>query len=60
MDGFYEMELQPWDYAGASIILEEAGGKITDWQGKKLSYISKTAAIASNSHIHDELMEAIK
>ncbi len=60
MDGFYEMELQPWDYAAASIILEEAGGKITDWQGNKLSYISKAAAIASNNYIHDELMEAIK
>lgn len=60
MDGFYEMELQPWDYAGASIILEEAGGKITDWQGKKLSYISKTATIASNSYIHDELMESLE
>ncbi len=60
MDGFYEMELQPWDYAGASIILEEAGGKITDWQGKSLDYISKTAAIVTNSYIHDELMVAIK
>jgi myo-inositol-1(or 4)-monophosphatase len=59
-DGFFEMEFQPWDYAGASIILEEAGGKITDWQGEKLNYISKTAAIASNTYIHDELMEAIK
>jgi myo-inositol-1(or 4)-monophosphatase len=59
-DGFYEMELQPWDYAGASIILEEAGGKITDWQGKKPDYISKTAAIVTNGYIHDELMEAIK
>ncbi|MHB8062277.1 MAG: inositol monophosphatase family protein [Ruminiclostridium sp.] len=59
MDGFFEMELQPWDYAGASIILEEAGGKITDWQGKKLSYITKTAAIASNSYIHDELINTI-
>jgi len=60
MDGFFEMELQPWDYAGASIILEEAGGKITDWQGKKLTYISKTAAIASNNYIHDQLMNAME
>lgn len=60
IDGFYEMELQPWDYAGASIILEEAGGKITDWNGKKLDYISKTAAIVSNGYIHDELMESIR
>lgn len=60
MDGFFEMELQPWDYAAGSVILEEAGGRITDWQDNKLSYISKTAAIASNGYIHDELIKAIK
>ncbi|HEX2926994.1 MAG TPA: inositol monophosphatase family protein [Ruminiclostridium sp.] len=60
MDGFYEMELQPWDYAGASVILEEAGGVITDWQGNKLSYIVKDSAIATNGLIHKELLEAIK
>jgi myo-inositol-1(or 4)-monophosphatase len=57
-DGFFEMELQPWDYAAASIILEEAGGKITDWNGDKLNYISKSGAIATNSSIHDELINA--
>jgi len=60
MDGFFEMELQPWDYAAGSVILEEAGGKITDWQRGKLTYISKSAAIATNGYIHDELMKAIE
>ncbi len=60
MDGFFEMELQPWDYAGASVILEEAGGVITDWSGNKLSYIHKDSAIASNGHIHSELSHEIK
>lgn len=59
-DGYFEMELQPWDYAAASVILEEAGGCITDWSGNKLNYIHKTAAIAANGHIHTELMETIK
>jgi myo-inositol-1(or 4)-monophosphatase len=60
MDGFFEMELRPWDYAGASVILQEAGGKITDWHGNKLDYLSITSAIATNNYIHDELMEAIR
>lgn len=60
MDGFYEMELQPWDYAGASVILEEAGGCITDCEGNKLDYLTKKSAMATNSHIHNELIEAIK
>ncbi len=59
-DGYFEMELQPWDYAGASIILNEAGGRITDWQGKDLTYISKSPAIATNGLIHKELIEAVK
>ncbi len=59
MDGFYELELQPWDYAGASVILEEAGGLITDWKGEKLSYLHKDSAIATNGHIHKELFETI-
>lgn len=60
MDGFFEMELQPWDYAAGSVILEEAGGIITDWQGCKLSYNKKTAAIATNGYIQEELTQAIK
>ncbi len=60
VDGFFEMELQPWDYAAASIIIEEAGGKITDWHGNNLSYISKSATIASNGYIHNEFLEAVK
>ena len=59
MDGYYEMELQPWDYAAASVILEEAGGNITDWKGNKLSYLHKDSAIATNGHIHKELYKVI-
>jgi len=32
---------------------------MTDWQGKKHNYITKTAAMASNRYIHDEIMEAV-
>lgn len=58
-DGFYEMELRPWDYAAASVILEEAGGCITDWSGDKLSYIYEHQAMATNGHIHLELKAVI-
>ena len=55
-DAFFEMELQPWDYAGGSIILEEAGGKISDWKGNPVDYINKTPVVASNGYIHNELL----
>ncbi len=59
-DGFFEMELQPWDYTAASIILEEAGGRITNWEGNRLDYVSKESAVASNSLIHQELFNSVK
>lgn len=37
-DGFFEISLKPWDYAAGSIILEEAGGVISDWKGDPVTY----------------------
>ena len=49
VDLFFEYELSPWDYAAASLIVEEAGGKITTMEGKKLPVIKKCSVFASNS-----------
>lgn len=59
LDGFFELELQPWDYAAGSIILEEAGGKISNRNGEGLKLISSESTIASNTFIHEELIEII-
>ena len=32
-DGYFEMDLKPWDLAAGSLIIEEAGGQVTDWWG---------------------------
>ena len=37
MDGFWEQYLKPWDVAGAAIIVQEAGGKVTDFAGAPFS-----------------------
>lgn len=48
-----------WDVAGASIILTEAGGKITDEQGNK--FTSKTVRpVASNNKIHNQMLKILK
>jgi myo-inositol-1(or 4)-monophosphatase len=60
LDGFFEMMLQPWDFAAGAIILEEAGGRITDWQGKPLDLLKPSGVIASNALIYDELSEIIR
>jgi len=59
MDGFYEMKLQPWDYAGGLVVLNEVGGKITDWEGREIDCLSATPTVASNGYIHDELLKKL-
>jgi myo-inositol-1(or 4)-monophosphatase len=57
-DGFYEHHLQAWDTAAGFLIVEEAGGKVTDMNGNKYSPYQKQL-VASNGLIHDELIEVI-
>jgi len=53
-DGFYEHQLQAWDSAAGFLIVEEAGGKVTQLNGESFSpYLA--GIIASNGMIHDEL-----
>ncbi len=57
-DGFYEMNLQAWDSAAGFHIVEEAGGKVTDFKGNPFSP-HQTFVVATNGVIHDELLEWI-
>ncbi|MEP7235534.1 MAG: inositol monophosphatase family protein [Ignavibacteriota bacterium] len=57
-DGFFEAGLSPWDSAAGSIILTEAGGKITHYDGSPYS-IYRKGIIASNSLQHETMKEII-
>lgn len=57
-DGFYEHKLEAWDSAAGYLIVEEAGGKVTDFEGKKFS-VYQHRILATNGKIHDEMMEWI-
>lgn len=58
-DGYWEMKLSPWDSAAGSVILEEAGGRITDFSGNSYS-IYGTELLASNVLIHDKMISVLK
>lgn len=58
-DGYWEISLHPWDFAGGKIILEEAGGKITDFDDNPLP-MEDSQILASNSFLHANLMQEIK
>jgi myo-inositol-1(or 4)-monophosphatase len=57
-DGFYEHKLNAWDSAAGFLIVEEAGGKVTDFNGKNYSpYQPKI--VATNGRIHKDLIRWI-
>ena len=57
-DGFYEHDLQAWDTAAGFLIVEEAGGKVTDYKGDHYSPY-QPHLLATNGKIHHEMLEII-
>ena len=57
-EGFWEFGLQPWDVCAGALILQEAGGKVTDWDGSPMPFSGKRV-LATNGHIHGEMMQIL-
>ena len=57
-DGFYEHHLQAWDAAAGFLIVEEAGGKVTDYKGDYYSPY-QPHLLATNGKIHEEMLDII-
>ncbi len=57
-DGFYEHKLQAWDSAAGFLIVEEAGGKVTNYNGNYYS-VYMPGLLATNGLIHDELLAIV-
>jgi len=53
-DIYAELDLKPWDLAAARIIVEEAGGRFTDFDGRDSIYTG--SAVATNGHLHDAVL----
>jgi len=51
LDGYYERGIWPWDLAAGSVILEEAGGKLTNYRGDVLDLAGREI-VASNGRLH--------
>lgn len=58
LDAFYEVQLNPWDVAAGWLLVEEAGGKVTDYRGEKYSAFKKET-LASNESLHQRLVELL-
>ncbi len=55
LDAFWEFNLNPWDTAAGILIVQEAGGRVTDFSGNAVK-LASTEVLASNGHIHSELI----
>ena len=57
-DGFWELNLSPWDTAAGALIVTEAGGHVTNFSGGSFSNY-KPEVVASNGLIHDRMLEVL-
>ena len=58
-DGFWELKLHPWDVAAGSLIVQEAGGVVSDFKNGSLN-IFGTEVLASNGKIHEEMINVLR
>ncbi len=57
-DGFWELVLAPWDIAAGVLLIREAGGVVTDLDGREAA-ISHGPVVAGNPHIHAWLLDVL-
>ena len=57
-DGFWEEGLKPWDVAAGALMIEEAGGRVSNYAGEALS-IYQPPILASNGLLHEQMMRVL-
>lgn len=58
-DGFWEVKLNPWDIAAGLLLVKEAGGKITNFNGQEID-IFNPQVLATNGLIHEQVIKLIE
>lgn len=58
LDGYWEKSLGPWDIAAGSLLVEEAGGRVTDYDKKPLDLFSGRI-VATNGPLHEEIQQRL-
>lgn len=59
-DCFFELDLKPWDYAAGWLLVQEAGGKVTDWQGGTPNPAKNADLLVTNGKVHSLFLEQLQ
>lgn len=59
LEGFYERDLWPWDIAAGMLLVEEAGGKVSNLEGKPAT-LTEGRLLATNGRIHAQMLRILK
>lgn len=58
-DGFFEMHLAPWDVAAGALLVEEAGGIVTDFSGEQ-RWLERGNIVGATPRVHEQLLRIIE
>ena len=58
-DGFFELNLSPWDVAAGALLVQEAGGRVSDWAGGG-SWLDSGDILAGSPAVHAALLEVAR
>ena len=58
-DGYFEQALGPWDVAAGALLVREAGGVVTDWQGDPDAWLDSGDIAVGPAHVHEQILDCI-
>lgn len=58
LDGYWEVKLSPWDSAAGGVVLREAGGRVTHFNGGPHTIYGRDL-VASNGHLHEAMLQVL-
>jgi myo-inositol-1(or 4)-monophosphatase len=59
IDGFWEEKLQPWDMLAGALFVEEAGGRVTRYDGSACG-LRADEVLATNGRLHEAMLEVVR
>ena len=60
LDGFWEFKLYPWDMGASRLLIEEAGGMVTQPDGQPVVMLEQLSLAVSNGRIHQQMLDVLK